>query len=453
MGLIDRLSLRDTISLAVAATIAAVALPAVAIHTYVSRRSIGHHTTQQLAPIANLLAAQAAPLISPDQRQRLDQWTAAAAHADVVLALAVFDADGRLASLHADRAELVNLLATAGAAQNQIVKSVILPAPAQHLSPADTPAWLALIPIPTDQPGEHSGHLAALLKSPAGPTVPPWLFSAVIVVMAGLVGFATGGWLVRRVAEPLEELVDSWQLQKTDHLPKWLDQRGDAVGRLARLLFSLRRQAQDWHHKAQQLQLTVDQRVAAQTRQISLAQQRAELLAQRDPLTDLSSRRFIDEKLPELFDIQHQAGRDLSLIMIDLNDFKQFNDTYGHQLGDQLLRLTGSLLRQSLRQGDIAARYGGDEFLVILPDVSARQASSIANRTAAMFDQQAKTLPTPERRASLSAGVASIRHNRPTNLAQLIRLADQALYQAKQSRYSVHLAPDQAQNQPALQPL
>ena len=116
MGLIDRLSLRDTISLAVAATIAAVALPAVAIHTYVSRRPIGHHTTQQLAPIAHLLAVQAAPLISPDQRQRLDQWTAAAAHADVVLALAVFDADGRLASLHADRAELVNLLATAGAA-------------------------------------------------------------------------------------------------------------------------------------------------------------------------------------------------------------------------------------------------------------------------------------------------------------------------------------------------
>jgi diguanylate cyclase (GGDEF)-like protein len=182
--------------------------------------------------------------------------------------------------------------------------------------------------------------------------------------------------------------------------------------------------------------------VAARTRRIGLALKQAQRQVWLDPLTGLTSRRFLDEKLPEIFEAQREAGQELALVMMDLDHFKRFNDTFGHQAGDDLLRLAGQLLRGAVRDSDIAARYGGDEFLLMLPAVSAEQAAAVARRAVALFGQQMKARPArpAELGLGLSAGVASLRAHQPEDLQELVRLADSALYAAKRQGQSVCVA-------------
>jgi diguanylate cyclase (GGDEF)-like protein len=314
---------------------------------------------------------------------------------------------------------------------------MLLPGVSEQAASSDRSAWLVQQPLISSRSGIQQGSVSILAKSSGGPAVPEWFFTATVLIVAVLIAAATSTWLIRRLVDPVEQLADTWRVADAADLPDRLEQRRDAIGRIARSLFSLRRQVQSWHEKATQLEQSVEKRVAAQTHHISVARKKAERQLWLDPLTGLTSRRFIDEKLPRVFDAQRDIGQDLSIVMLDLNDFKQFNDTYGHPVGDELLRLAGNLLRQGLRDTDIAARYGGDEFMVILPGVSAEQAERIARRTAALFAQQSRGIGSTRHRAGLSAGVASLGDSCPYNLAELVRLADGALYQAKRTGKSV----------------
>ena len=122
----------------------------------------------------------------------------------------------------------------------------------------------------------------------------------------------------------------------------------------------------------------------------------------------------------------------MSVIMFDIDHFKTLNDTLGHQAGDELLAFTGELIRQCLRADDSAVRYGGDEFMLILPGVPVEQAQTVAGRVIALFAQRAKLVEVSPR-PSMSAGVASQLNNVPSSAKEIIDLADRALYQAKQA--------------------
>jgi len=125
--------------------------------------------------------------------------------------------------------------------------------------------------------------------------------------------------------------------------------------------------------------------------------------------------------------------------MLDIDYFKTLNDTLGHRAGDHLLEFTGDLLRQCLRPQDLAVRYGGDEFVLILPAVTAKDARTIAERTVRLFAQQARLLevnPKP----SMSGGVASLWQHEPETPEGLLAIADEALYLSKRSGKScVHI--------------
>jgi diguanylate cyclase (GGDEF)-like protein len=140
----------------------------------------------------------------------------------------------------------------------------------------------------------------------------------------------------------------------------------------------------------------------------------------------------LEEKLPEFFEAQVHAGHDLSLAMFDLDNFKGLNDTLGHAAGDELLQFVGELLRTALRSGDVAFRYGGDEFLLVCPGVSADAAANIADRLIRLFTQRAKLL-TVQPEVSLSAGVASVRRHRPGSAGEMLKMADEALYRVKET--------------------
>jgi diguanylate cyclase (GGDEF)-like protein len=159
-----------------------------------------------------------------------------------------------------------------------------------------------------------------------------------------------------------------------------------------------------------------------------------------DGLTNLKNRRFFDERLSEEFRRAQRYGDYLSLIMVDLDHFKQVNDRFGHPAGDAVLRESAGLIRASLRDPDICARYGGEEFAVILPKTHMSGALAVAERIWRAIGAKDFLLGpgedgrTPKAiKVTCSIGVAFYPSKDINSSDLLLRFADQALYQAKRS--------------------
>ena len=117
--------------------------------------------------------------------------------------------------------------------------------------------------------------------------------------------------------------------------------------------------------------------------------------------------------------------------MIDLDGYKQLNDSMGHQVGDQLLVLAGKVISANLRKLDVAARYGGDEFVLLIPNTSSDDAAHVAARIRDEYRQSSAAVLKREKGVSMSIGVASVRSHNVPGGDQLVAAADTALYEAK----------------------
>ncbi len=168
--------------------------------------------------------------------------------------------------------------------------------------------------------------------------------------------------------------------------------------------------------------------VKQQELQAVLAQ--ADEVAHTDPLTFLPNRRSILSELQRQVTYSERYGTPLSVSMIDLDNFKDVNDTYGHAAGDQVLRFMASELRDRIRQPDEIGRYGGDEFLMILPNTSATAASEQATRLCQLIWSTTLAPGKQPIQVSLSIGIAQYQSH-GDNWHALLERADQALYQAK----------------------
>ncbi|MEO6208421.1 MAG: sensor domain-containing diguanylate cyclase [Candidatus Limnocylindrales bacterium] len=157
----------------------------------------------------------------------------------------------------------------------------------------------------------------------------------------------------------------------------------------------------------------------------------ARKLADRDPLTGFYNHRFLHERLGEEVVRSQRGRRPLSMLMLDLDDFKLVNDTFGHLFGDRVLTWTAELIRSTLRASDIPARYGGDEFAVILPETDRAEAGVVAERILEAFRERAfvgeQRGPVP---IAASIGVATFPADGRTG-TDLIAAADRALYRVK----------------------
>jgi diguanylate cyclase (GGDEF)-like protein len=181
------------------------------------------------------------------------------------------------------------------------------------------------------------------------------------------------------------------------------------------------------------LQQAVRRRTAALRR----TTERLRQLATTDELTGLYNRRFFMQRWLIECERAKRYGRPLACLMIDVNKFKQVNDSLGHDVGDTLLIAVSRQLRQTLRQTDLLARFGGDEFIVALPETSAADAISVANKLRQVaIPIEAKPLFPP---ITLSVGVAC-NHGRPTEPESLVKAADEALYHSKQAARQSALA-------------
>jgi diguanylate cyclase (GGDEF)-like protein len=183
------------------------------------------------------------------------------------------------------------------------------------------------------------------------------------------------------------------------------------------------------------------------TPQIAMAIERAsmkdkagefEQLSVTDEMTGLLNRRYLQERLSEEIQRSKRHHFPMSLMMLDVDKFKPYNDAYGHLAGDAALRIVASILKENLRGADVAARYGGEEFAILLPQTSSEEASVIAER----IRMQIERTEFPHRRVTVSIGIAktTAEVNSPDDI---IWAADRALYEAKgRGRNNVQLYSD-----------
>ena len=160
--------------------------------------------------------------------------------------------------------------------------------------------------------------------------------------------------------------------------------------------------------------------------------------ALRDPLTGLYNRRYMEDMLARFAHLSERNARPFSVIMIDLDHFKRLNDEHGHATGDAVLRDSGAAVMATLRQSDIACRYGGEEIIVLLPEIGLADASAKAEALRQRIEGISERHGT---RVTASLGVASVPDN-GVSAASLVALADEALYRAKKAgRNQVVAAP------------
>lgn len=150
-------------------------------------------------------------------------------------------------------------------------------------------------------------------------------------------------------------------------------------------------------------------------------------LSQTDELTGLLNRRAFIERVERVLQLQQHAGKDLALLMLDIDHFKTINDQFGHDAGDQVLRQLGQMLRQSGRQTDSIARFGGEEFILLLPDTDRQAAICLAER----LRKQVQSIQIGGQRLTISLGISTLHAGQAASFAWLFKQADLALYQAK----------------------
>lgn len=160
--------------------------------------------------------------------------------------------------------------------------------------------------------------------------------------------------------------------------------------------------------------------------------QEVERLAMTDSLTDVSTRRYFMERFEEELNRAKNRKSSLTFLMIDVDNFKKFNDQYGHMVGDQILRRMGGIIKENIREIDIAGRYGGEEFCVVLPDTDEKGGVYVAERIRVATEKaQIKSYDTSVN-ITISIGLASF-PNIGRTPQELIHKADTALYRAKES--------------------
>ncbi len=158
---------------------------------------------------------------------------------------------------------------------------------------------------------------------------------------------------------------------------------------------------------------------------------RLELLSEKDVLTNLYNRRYVIKIFPKLLNLVNRKKENLSLLFIDVDNFKRINDTHGHDKGDHVLRCISRIITENSNQNDLVARWSGDELLILVPSITAKETEKKVRQIHNAISKLTKVL---EIDVSVSIGV-SIYPTNGENLEDLLKVADQKMYIAKSTVY------------------
>ena len=203
---------------------------------------------------------------------------------------------------------------------------------------------------------------------------------------------------------------------------------GDAVKQMAVRLLAETRRMQDANHQLERKLEASREDIAQLQRDLDDVRRDALL----DPLTKLANRKSFDEGLAREMSEARKTGVPLSLVLLDIDHFKSFNDTWGHQTGDQVLRLVAMTLKSNIKGKDVAARYGGEEFAAILPETDLEGAIILAdNIRKAIQSKELLKRSTNEKLGRLTASFGVAAYREDDTASSLIERADRCLYAAK----------------------
>jgi diguanylate cyclase (GGDEF)-like protein len=233
---------------------------------------------------------------------------------------------------------------------------------------------------------------------------------------SGPCGFCTNHRLLDAQGQPTGVYV--WEFQNTVN-GRWYQCRDQAIrwvdGRLVRM----------------EIATDITDRKQAEEA-LRAAKERAEALARTDELTGLNNRRAFLEQGSRLLNQAKRFNHPISLIMLDVDYFKRINDTYGHAIGDSVLKSLAEILKSAIREVDLIGRLGGEEFALILPETGLADAVTFAERLRALIANTGLACMNGEVTITASFGIASYAED-DSSLDMLTRKADEALYRAKQN--------------------
>ncbi len=204
------------------------------------------------------------------------------------------------------------------------------------------------------------------------------------------------------------------------------------LGEMAKIIKEMVADTKSMADTTREMQEKLDE-ASKETQALRLKLQQTEEDAARDGLTGHNNRKAFDREMETLYKKYQAEGAGFSLLVVDIDFFKKFNDDYGHQVGDLVLEAVGSILHKGVKGSDFPARYGGEEFVVILPDTSLEDATIVAEQLRIQISVKKPAVDSekPMRKITASIGAAQI-NNRDT-IRSIIERADKALYLAKDS--------------------
>jgi diguanylate cyclase (GGDEF)-like protein len=238
--------------------------------------------------------------------------------------------------------------------------------------------------------------------------------------------------VVRRLVGPINRMSDAARAFAAGDLQARVTvNRRDEIGELTRTFNSMADELASSHNQLVKLNAELEDRVLRRTMAMEEANVKLRQMAVRDSLTGLYNRRHFGELLERLFAEAARYGTDITCMMVDLDNFKRVNDSLGHHAGDRILQLAALVINTSIRESDVAVRFGGDEFVVLLPRTAPGDARASAERMLTNFRTELMKEVPEANITSLSIGLASREHDQPTEAIELVNLADEALYLAK----------------------
>ena len=169
-----------------------------------------------------------------------------------------------------------------------------------------------------------------------------------------------------------------------------------------------------------------------------MAHERLNILASRDSLTELLNRRSLEQILKREFERAVRYRTPLTVVFIDVDDFKMVNDWYGHKAGDEVLKYVATHLSHMTRGSDVVARFAGDEFIIVLPNTPLDEASQFTNRLQTFFINHPLDFEGIQIQVSISCGLSQIEEGADDEATSLLKKADKMLYKAKKKKSTRH---------------
>ena len=230
----------------------------------------------------------------------------------------------------------------------------------------------------------------------------------------------------------LQEIVLAYD-PKRNNFPLELSKKKDEVSLIRNAIISMVKKIAIYTEALDNANTLLEEKVRQRTLELEASNAELKLLASVDPLTSLYNRRYFTKSSQQIFELIKRNGSPLAVLMFDIDNFKSVNDTYGHQIGDDVIVSIAKTLKEMTRQSDLSCRFGGEEFVALFPETGLDGAYAIAEKIRLKIEStEIKLQDNKTLFCTVSMGIATFDKSKDQNIEEIIHRADSAMYEAKE---------------------